>query len=78
MGDVAIIVFLVAALGVCWPRHTTARLVAVVALAVAAELFQTWHHVRGAAGVALGTTFDPYDLVAYAAGAALAWYLSRT
>jgi hypothetical protein len=78
LGDVVIIVFLVAALGVVWPSHATARLVGVVGLAVAAELFQTWHHVRGAAGVALGTTFDPYDLVAYAVGAAIAWYLMRS
>lgn len=78
LGDVAIIVFLVAALGVVWPRQAKARLVGVVGLAVAAEVFQTWHHVRGTAGVALGTTFDPYDLVAYAVGAVIARYLARS
>jgi hypothetical protein len=80
-GDVLIVVFLVAlgaALGWGTPLR---RLVAVGALAVGLELIQLLDLVGPDAPRALhlilGSTFDPLDLVAYAAGLALAAGLER-
>ncbi len=76
-GDVLVVVFLVAcvaAVGVGTPRS---RALGVLAFAVTVECVQglglvdrgshwLWH-------LTLGSTFDPWDLLAYALGAALAW-----
>lgn len=78
LGDVVIVIFLVAALGAVASLALITRLALVLAVAGGLEVFQLWHHQRGVAGVALGTTFDPYDLAAYSLGALLAWALERT
>lgn len=72
-GDVVIVIFLVAVLGLVTSLRVGPRIALVVALAAGLELFQLWHHQRGITGVALGTTFDPYDLGAYGLGALIAW-----
>jgi hypothetical protein len=76
-GDVLVVVFLVAcvaAVGLGTPRS---RALGVLAFAVSVECVQglglvdrgshwLWH-------LTLGSTFDPWDLLAYAIGAGLAW-----
>jgi hypothetical protein len=77
VGDVAIVVFVSASLSVLWPQHLTLNLVAILILAVGLEIAQYWHHASGVAGVALGATFDVYDLLAYGIGAVLVVTLAR-
>jgi Protein of unknown function (DUF2809) len=77
LGDVVIVIFLVAGLGAVGSLALITRLALVLAVAGGLEFFQLWHHQRGVAGVSLGTTFDPYDLAAYSLGAMLAWAQER-
>jgi hypothetical protein len=79
VGDVVVIVFIVAVLRATMSRWLDAAtcVAATVALALSLEILQTVLHAKGAVGTALGTTFDWYDLVAYAAGAALSWLMFR-
>ena len=77
LGDVVIVIFLVATLGAVTSLALITRLALILAVAVGLEFFQMWHHQRGVAGVALGTTFDPYDLCAYSLGALIIWALER-
>ncbi len=77
LGDVVIVIFLVAVLGAgtTWRRNT--RILLVLAGVGGLELLQIWNHPHGATGVALGTTFDPFDLAAYGVGAVLVWLFEQ-
>ena len=77
LGDVVIVIFLVAGLGATFALRLATRIVLVLAVATGLEIVQIWIHPRGAAGVAMGTTFDPVDLGAYVFGALLAWILEH-
>ena len=53
LGDVVIVIFLVAGLGAVASLALITRLSLVLAVAGGLEFFQMWHHQRGVAGVAL-------------------------
>lgn len=73
VGDVAATMLVYAVLGVLWRARLAVRATATMAIAVAIEFGQTWWQLDSAAGsLLLGTTFDVWDLVAYAIGTGLA------
>ena len=74
VGDIAATLLVYALLGLVWLRGSVAvRATATLALATAIELGQTVWHTRSLADeLVLGSTFDPWDLVAYALGVAVA------
>lgn len=72
-GDVAATLLVFAVLGLAWRAAIAARAAATFAIAAAIELVQTtWSATSFAGELVLGTTFDPWDLVAYALGIAIA------
>jgi hypothetical protein len=80
VGDVAATMLVYALLSLAWRAPVAYRATATMAIATAIELGQTWWKVESSAGaLLLGTTFDGWDLVAYAAGiaVAVAWDVSR-
>lgn len=73
VGDVAATMLVYALIGVASRSRITIRASITMAIAVAIELGQTWWRIDSSAGaLLLGTTFDGWDIVAYAAGVALA------
>lgn len=73
VGDVAATMLVYALLGLGWRAKLGVRAGVTMAIAVVIELGQTWWKIESAAGsLLLGTTFDPWDLVAYAIGTLIA------
>lgn len=74
VGDVAATMLVYALLGLALGRaRIWVRASIAMAIALAIELGQTWWHLDSAAGsLLLGTTFDAWDVVAYAIGVAVA------
>ncbi len=75
VGDVLVVAFLYFLLGAAGFASRAGRVLAIASLALGLELYQLAGAAlsRGAvASTALGTTFDPWDLVAYAVGLAFA------
>lgn len=73
VGDVAATMLVYAVVGLLarWQLRTRAAITMAIALAI--ELGQTWWKVDNAAGsLLLGSTFDAWDIVAYAIGVAVA------
>lgn len=78
VGDVAATMLVYAVLGLVWRARPAVRAAATFAIATAVELGQTLWHARSLAGeLTVGSTFDGWDFVAYAAGVvvAVAWEL---
>lgn len=77
LGDVLVVAFLYFVLGAVTRWRPRTRLVAVSGLAVATELSQLVPRgVRSTAvDLTVGATFDPWDLLWYGLGLALAWLL---
>jgi hypothetical protein len=82
LGDVLVIVFLVAGLAAAGLGTARSRLVAVGVVALGTELFQGLHLVPRDAPwwvhLTVGSTFDPVDFAAYAVGLALAALAERS
>ena len=82
LGDVLVVVFLVAGLAATGLGTARARLVAVGVVALGTELFQGLHLVPRDAPrwvhLTVGSTFDPADFAAYAVGLALAAVAERS
>jgi hypothetical protein len=73
VGDVAATMLVYAVLGIFWRARPMVRAVATMAIAVAVEVGQTlWHGKSFAAEMTIGSTFDAWDFVAYAAGVVIA------
>ena len=73
VGDVAAAMLVYALLGLVWRARPWVRAAATFAIALAIELGQTVWSTRSLAGeLLLGNTFDPWDVLAYAIGTALA------
>jgi hypothetical protein len=73
VGDIAAAALVYALLGLAWRARPWVRAVATFVIAVAIELGQTiWSTSSVAGELLLGNTFDPWDLLAYAVGTALA------
>ncbi|MEO8706973.1 MAG: DUF2809 domain-containing protein [Kofleriaceae bacterium] len=73
VGDVAAALLVYAALGFAWRARLRTRAIVTFAIACAIELGQTVWHARSLAGeLLIGGTFDPWDLLAYAVGVAVA------
>jgi hypothetical protein len=73
VGDVAATMLVYALIGFAWRVRITVRASVTMAVAVAIELGQTWWKIDSSAGaLLLGTTFDAWDIVAYAIGVAIA------
>jgi hypothetical protein len=80
VGDVAATMLVYALLSLAWRGRIAYRATATMAIATAIELGQTWWQVESSAGaLLLGTTFDAWDIVAYAVGTAIAvaWDVTR-
>lgn len=72
-GDVAATMLVYALVSGAWAARGRVRAVATLAIAVAIELGQLVWHARSLAGeLLIGSTFDPWDLVAYVLGIAVA------
>jgi len=73
VGDVAATMLVYAVIGAVWRTGRAVRASVTLAVAVVIELVQIGWHARSTAGALLiGSTFDPWDLVAYAIGVAIA------
>jgi hypothetical protein len=73
VGDVAATMLVYALIGMASRARISIRASITMAIAVAIELGQTWWKIDSSAGaLLLGTTFDAWDVVAYAAGTAIA------
>jgi hypothetical protein len=73
VGDVAATLLVFALLGLAWRTRLRTRAVTAFAIACAIELGQTvWHATSLAGELVLGGTFDPWDILAYAIGVAVA------
>ena len=73
VGDVAAAMLVYALLGLAWRARICVRAATTFAIAAAIEVGQTLWHVDNLAGdLVLGATFDPWDLLAYAIGTAIA------
>lgn len=73
LGDVAATMLVYALLGLAWRARIAVRATTTMAIALAIEVGQTWWKIDSAAGsLLLGTTFDAWDVVAYAIGVAIA------
>src|SRR5687767_2589395 len=70
VGDVAATMLVYALLGLAWWRsQPRTRALAAFAVALAIECAQTvWQASSFAGELVLGTTFDPWDILAYALG----------
>ncbi|MEQ1565757.1 MAG: DUF2809 domain-containing protein [Myxococcota bacterium] len=81
LGDVLVVVFLVASLAAVGVGSARSRLLGVGALAVGLESLQGLHLVGPdapwIAHLVLGSTFDPLDLLAYLGGSIVAAGLER-
>lgn len=82
LGDLAIVVLLYFALSLAFAQKTSvrSRAVIVAVIAVATELFQSFGpalHRSTLVDLTVGRTFDPWDLLAYALGIALAVLVDR-
>jgi hypothetical protein len=81
LGDVLVVVFLVASLAAVRLGRPWTRVLAVGVLSVGLELVQGLHlfgpDSPWLVHLVLGATFDPLDLVAYAVGLAIAAALER-
>lgn len=80
VGDVAAtaLVYALVWLGLGRRLSPALRAVSAMAVATAIELGQTYWTGRGLAGeLVLGSTFDAWDFVAYAAGTLVAWRFDR-
>jgi hypothetical protein len=80
LGDVAATMLVHAVLGLAWRARLRTRALVTFAIASAVELGQiVWHASSTAGALVFGTTFDPWDLVAYAFGVAIAvgWERAR-
>lgn len=77
LGDVLVVAFLYFTLGALMRWRPRTRLLAVGGLALATELSQLVPRgVRSAAvDLTVGATFDPWDLLCYGIGLALAWLI---
>jgi len=73
VGDGAATLLVYALLGLAWHARIRTRALTTFAFACAIELGQTVWHAKSLAGeLALGSTFDPWDVLAYAIGVAVA------
>ena len=73
LGDVAATMLVYALLGLAWRTRPRNRAAAGFAIACAVELGQTvWHATSWFGELTAGSTFDPWDFVAYAAGIGVA------
>lgn len=81
VGDVLVVVFLVAGLATVQLGRPASRLVGVACLSVGLELLQGLHLVGPGSPwllhLILGSTFDPLDLAAYGVGLAVAAVLEH-
>lgn len=81
VGDVGVVMLMTAILGSALPRLGPRWWIGLTAaMALAVETAQALGlRGEGLAGeLTIGATFDPLDLVAYALGCALAWWMLRT
>lgn len=80
-GDILVVVFLTASLAAVGLGRPASRLLAVGALSVGLELLQGLHLVGPGSPwlvhLVLGSTFDPWDLLAYGVGLGIAAGLER-
>lgn len=73
VGDVAATMLVYGLIGLAWRARIAVRGSVTMGIAVAIELGQTWWKIDSSAGaLLLGTTFDAWDVVAYAIGVAVA------
>lgn len=73
VGDVAATMLVYALVGLATTARIAIRASITMAIALAIELGQTWWKVDNAAGtLLLGSTFDAWDIVAYAIGTIIA------
>ena len=73
VGDVAAAMLVYALLGLAWRARMWVRAAATFGIALAIEVGQTvWSTSSLAGELLLGNTFDPWDVLAYAVGTALA------
>src|SRR5678815_2065965 len=73
VGDVAATMLVYALLGLAWRTRPLVRALATLAIAGAIECVQLVWHARSTAGeLLIGGYFDPWDLLAYAVGVAIA------
>lgn len=73
VGDVAATMLVYALLGLAWNARLSLRASATMGIAIAIELGQTMWKIESATGsLLLGTTWDAWDIVAYAIGTAIA------
>jgi hypothetical protein len=80
LGDVAVVLCVYFALAVATRLSSRVRLALVAAIAVATELFQAVSPALSRStlvDLTVGRTFDPWDLVAYALGLAIAYVADR-
>jgi hypothetical protein len=79
VGDGAATLLVYAVIGLASHARIRTRAIAAFAFACAVELGQTVWHAKSFAGeMTIGSTFDPWDILAYALGVAtaVAWELS--
>jgi len=73
VGDVAATMLVYAVIGMLSRARVASRAVATLAIATVIEVAPLWWRMESRAGeLLLGTTFDGWDLVAYAAGVGVA------
>jgi len=73
VGDVAATMLVYALVGLVSRARIRTRAAITMAIALAIELGQTWWKIDSTAGsLLLGSTFDAWDIVAYAIGVAVA------
>jgi hypothetical protein len=79
VGDVAAAMLVYATIGAIWWRtRIVARAAVTFGIAAAIELGQMFWSAKSFAGeLTIGNTFDPWDLVAYVAGVAIAFVWER-
>jgi Protein of unknown function (DUF2809) len=80
LGDVVVVVFIYALVKSTIDIHPMKLAIAIFAFAVVPELLQYFNtadrlELTGAARIAVGTLFDPYDFLAYAAGVIIIYLL---
>jgi hypothetical protein len=81
VGDVAATMLVYAILSSVWTARMRTRALATLAIATAIEVMQVAWHARSVVGeLLIGSTFDAWDLGAYAVGVgvALAWERSAS